>query len=62
MNTFYGFSVANYEGKPAWFHTLEAAQRFADACGFPMSDIETTESAQPQDILDTQDEPWNNAG
>ena len=26
----YGFT------KPVWFHTLEAAQRFAVACGWPV--------------------------
>lgn len=56
--TFYGFC----EGNEAWFHTKEAALRFADACGWSPEETEdgleeTQEPFRPA-IMDTVDQPW----
>jgi len=54
--TYYGFS--SFVGKPVWFHTEAAALCFRkEACLLSLS-IETTEHAEPEDILDSPDEPW----
>jgi hypothetical protein len=66
--TYYGFSTANNAEQPAWFHTAEAALRFANACGFTtgedqrpltLDDIETTNNAEAADIMDTATAPWS---
>lgn len=56
----YGFTVASHSESPAWFHSLEAAARFADACGWKGCEIETTSTADVDsgDIMDTQEIPW----
>lgn len=56
--TYFGFSQANASDEPAWFHTQEAAERFALACGWKGATIETTDDADPADIMDTPETPW----
>jgi hypothetical protein len=61
MKTYYGFHIANSADEPAWFHTYEAAERFAQACGFLDDTPETSEAGEfinPKDILDTPEKPW----
>lgn len=55
---YFGFSLANTAYEPAWFHTREAAQRFAQACGWGGVQIETCHNPEPNDVLDTADKPW----
>ena len=57
MSTYYGFARANRAEEPAWFHTRAAAERFSIACG-DLGEIETTDKANPGDILDTPEEGW----
>lgn len=59
--TMYGFSRANSGEEAAWFHTLEAAERFNAACGGILGDVETTDSARPADVMDTPETPWTAA-
>lgn len=56
--TYYGFPNANTSDEPAWFCTAEAAQRFADACGWENASIETCEEAESSEIMDTPDLPF----
>jgi len=56
--TFYGFSISNASHEPAWFHSREAAARFNEACGGELGEIETTNAANPSDVLDTLETPW----
>lgn len=58
--TLYGFTDANTSEEPAWFHTEDAAARFAKACGWNESEIETAESEDvaADDIMDTPEAPW----
>lgn len=56
--TYYGFHCANTAEEPAWFHTPEAAARFAEACGFIDTSYETTTDVDPNDVMDTPEQPW----
>jgi hypothetical protein len=58
--TLYGFYSANTSNEPAWFHSFEAAQRFAASCGWGDAKIETTDSdsADSADVMDTPEKPW----
>ena len=58
MKTYYGFSVLNRGEEAAWFHTREAAERFNSACCDICGEIETTESPDPEDVMDTAETPW----
>ena len=67
MSTYYGFSISNRSEQPAWFHSKEAALRFAAACGFTtgddqrpltLDDVESTDNAAPDDVMDTPDQSW----
>ena len=60
MTALYGFSCSNAYDEPAWFHTEEAAERFAAACHFEDMEIEVidSEDADPKDIIDTATNPW----
>lgn len=55
---YYGFSSAKTSDEPAWFHSEEAAERFALACGWDDYEIETTDEADEADIMDTPETPW----
>ena len=59
--TLYGFKSANASDEPAWFHSQEAAVRFADACGWEGVKIETanSEDVSASDIMDTPESPWS---
>lgn len=54
----YGFTSANRGEEPAWFHTQAAAERFNAACGGQLGPVQTTDTAAPEDILDTIEIPW----
>jgi hypothetical protein len=65
LKTYYGFTCASHDEQPAWFHTPEAALRFAAACGFTnderpltLDDVEETWGADPKDVMDTETAPW----
>ena len=55
----YGFLKA-HKHEPAWFHTVEAARRFAEACGWWDADITTIEpeNVLAENILDSPTKPW----
>ena len=57
----HGFSNTHTEDEPAWFHTEDAARRFAEACGWTDPEIETidSEKVETDEILDTADSPWS---
>lgn len=56
--TYYGFTSATYDDQPAWFHTPEAAERFARICWGASWKIETTNDAAAGDVMDTPEKPW----
>ena len=56
---FYGFSKANTGDEPAWFHTENAAKRFALACGWGEVEPETTHNPEIAAIMDTPERPWS---
>jgi len=55
---YYGFKAANREGDSAWFHTYEAACRFANACGWNNTTVDRCCDPDPADIMDTPDRQW----
>jgi len=59
--TLHGFSTANASDEPAWFHSEDAASRFAAACGWEDAQIETADSNEVSagDIMDTPEQPWS---
>jgi len=58
QSQFFGFSHANKSDEPAWFCTEAAAWRFAEACGWEDAEIETNDSPDQADIMDSPDKPW----
>lgn len=65
ITTYYGFSSANSYDEPAWFHTADAALRFAagwrtgeEQRVLTIDDIETTDDPNPDDIMDEPLIPW----
>lgn len=57
----FGFSAANTSDQPAWFYSEDAAQRFADACGFNAAQIESawSDDVNSTDIMDSAAAPWS---
>lgn len=62
MKTYFGFSHANTSDEPAWFHTPEAARRFASACGWEEAEIEKSDDIRQSDIMDSPTHPWTLGG
>lgn len=72
MTTYYGFNASNSSDEPAWFHTPEAALRFAKDCGWTtadeneegahrsltLADVEESTSVEPDSVMDAPDSPW----
>ena len=58
MTTHYGFSISNSAEQQAWFHTRAAAEQFNSACGGELGEVETTDTADQPNVMDTIENPW----
>ena len=61
MTRYHGFFHANYFDSEAWFHTEEAAHRYAKSCGWTDYDVSFCYEPNPGDIMDTPEQPWGAA-
>lgn len=54
----YGYSIANQNEEAAWFSTLDAAEKFATACGWEGAEIESADlhEVDADDIIDINEE------